>query len=265
MNFTRRSDRAISFGVFWRSAPFDELDHAVDERFPRLGRDLNPDPIGEHFGAAGHRRPVSSRFPDHGRRFPGDRRLVHGGDALDDVAVTRDHLAGRHHHEVADLQVRGGDRFLAAIAHQSPRHQVGPGPAEALRLGLPPSFRHRLREVGEQDREPQTERDRRVERDRPAAPDVCREPDGDHDRHHLDDEDHGIAEEGSRVQLLQAVEGGSPDDGWIEQRPGTRGPRPLGRRLRGRHTASRGSGVPRWAPAPCRGGTSAPRSPPRRR
>ena len=32
--------RAISFGVFWRLAPFDEGDHPVEEGLAALGRDL---------------------------------------------------------------------------------------------------------------------------------------------------------------------------------------------------------------------------------
>ena len=100
-----RMFRAISFGVFCRWAPFDERDHAVEERLARVRRDAHHDPVRQHAGAAGHGGAVAARLADHGRRLAGDRRLVDRGDALDDLAVGGDHLAGRHDDHVVAAQV----------------------------------------------------------------------------------------------------------------------------------------------------------------
>ena len=76
----------------------DEGDHAVEERLARLGGDAHDDLVGQHPGAAGDGRAVAAGLADHRRRLAGDRRLVDGGDALDDVAVAGDHLAGARPH-----------------------------------------------------------------------------------------------------------------------------------------------------------------------
>ena len=113
MNFASRIDRAISFGVFWRSAPSTRAIIRSRNVSPGLGRDLHLDPVGEHLGAAGDRRTVAARLADDGRRLARDGRLVDRGDALDDVAVAGDQLAGADHDDVAGAQLRGRDGLLA--------------------------------------------------------------------------------------------------------------------------------------------------------
>ena len=39
--------RAISLGVFWRLAPFDHGDHAVEEGLAGVGGDADDQPVGE--------------------------------------------------------------------------------------------------------------------------------------------------------------------------------------------------------------------------
>ena len=73
----------------------DEGDHAVEERLAGPGGDAHDDLVGQHPGAAGDRRAVAAGLADHRRRLAGDGRLVDAGDALDDLAVAGDHLAGR--------------------------------------------------------------------------------------------------------------------------------------------------------------------------
>ena len=85
---------------------FDQLDHAIEEGRARRRGDAHADPVGEHLRAAGDRRAVAAGFADDRRRFAGDRRLVDRGDALDDLAVGRDDVAGLDQHDVADLQAR---------------------------------------------------------------------------------------------------------------------------------------------------------------
>ena len=98
--------RAISFGVFWRLGALDQGDHAVEEALARSGGDAHHDPVGEHPGAAGDRRAVAAGLADDRGRLAGDGRLVDGGDALDDVAVAGDQLAGLDDAQVADVEGR---------------------------------------------------------------------------------------------------------------------------------------------------------------
>ena len=70
----------------------DERDHAVDEGLAGLRRDAHHDPVGEHAGAAGDRGAVAAGLAHDRGRLAGDGRLVHRGDALDDVAVAGDRL-----------------------------------------------------------------------------------------------------------------------------------------------------------------------------
>ena len=84
-----RMVRAISLGVFWRLAPFDQPDHPVEEGLPRVGGDAHHDPVGEHPGAAGHGAAVAAALADDRGGFAGDGGLVHRGDAFDNLAVRR--------------------------------------------------------------------------------------------------------------------------------------------------------------------------------
>ena len=78
------------------------------------------------------------------------------GDALDDLAVARDHLAGRHHDDVVDDRA---DRRRHLLDRPGRRAPVGgrlrSGVAQRVRLGLAAPFGDRLGEVGEQHGEPQ--------------------------------------------------------------------------------------------------------------
>ena len=67
------------------------------------------------------------RLADDRGRLAGDRRLVDGGDALDDVAVAGDHLAGGHH--------AAGRRCASCVdgtLHDACRRAGAPGPRSRL-------------------------------------------------------------------------------------------------------------------------------------
>src|SRR3954465_10626156 len=93
----RRMLRAISFGVFCRSAPSTRA--IIRSMKPSPGfwvmrtmiwsdsTRVPPRPAGARGG-------VPARLPDDRRRLAGDGRLVHAGDALDDLAVAGDELTG---------------------------------------------------------------------------------------------------------------------------------------------------------------------------
>ena len=135
--------------------PLDERDHAVEEARARLLRHAHDDLVGEDARAAGDRGAVAARLADHGSRLAGDRRLVDGGDALDDLSVGRDELPGRDHDHVAERQTAGRDVLEAAVLAATVSDRLGARAAKRLGLGLAPALGHRLREVREQHREPE--------------------------------------------------------------------------------------------------------------
>ena len=102
------------------------------------------------------RSPPLSRMT--GADSPGHRRLVHGGDPLDHLAVAGDDLAGLDHDDVALAQARGGDLLLAAV-HQLAGDGLLAEPAQGGGLGLAPALGQRLGEVREDHREPEPEGD----------------------------------------------------------------------------------------------------------
>ena len=136
--------------------PLDEADHPVEERLARVGPDPDHDAVGEDLRAPGDRRAVAAALADHGGRLAGDGRLVHGRDALDHLAVAGDDLAHLHHHHVALAQRGGGDALLAPGGELA-GHRLLPQPAEGGGLGLAPALGQGLREVREEDREPEPE------------------------------------------------------------------------------------------------------------
>ena len=85
----------------------DQRDHAVQERLTRIGRDAHHDLVGQHARAAGDGAAVAAALADDRRGLAGDGRLVHRGDALDDLAVAGDHLARGDDHDVALAQLGG--------------------------------------------------------------------------------------------------------------------------------------------------------------
>ena len=107
---------ASSFGVFCRFAPSTSAIIRSMKVSPGLGGDLHDDPVGQHLGAAGDRGAVPAGLPDDRGGLAGDGRLVHRGDALDDVAVTGDDLARLDDHEVAEGELGAGHLFLADSA-----------------------------------------------------------------------------------------------------------------------------------------------------
>ena len=104
---------AISFGVFWRSAPSTRLDHAVEEGLAWIGRDSHDDLVGENARAAGDGRAVAAGFANHGRGFTGDGGLVDRGDTFDDFAVAWNEFARDNLDAVVDAQLRAGHLFEA--------------------------------------------------------------------------------------------------------------------------------------------------------
>ena len=116
---------AISFGVFWRLAPSTSAIIRSRKVSPGFERDAHDDLVGEHPRAAGDGGAVAAGLADHRRRLAGDRRLVDARDALDDVAVGRDHLAGRDDDVVADGERRARHLLDRAVGQPPARDRLG--------------------------------------------------------------------------------------------------------------------------------------------
>ena len=167
------------------------------------------DPVGQHGGAAGDRGPVAAGLADHRGRLAGDRRLVDGGDALDDVAVARDDLAGLDDHPVADAQRR--------CRAPAPRPRPGPSRRATVSVrvrrrlsacALPrPSATASARLANRTVSHSQTAISQANTLGSPLSL-GDREP-GDEHRADPDDEHHRVAQLGAGVELAQGVRAGT--------------------------------------------------------
>ncbi len=178
----------------------DERDHPVEEALAGPLRHADDDLVGEHARAAGHRRTVAARLADDRRGLAGDRRLVDAGDPFDHLAVGRDHLARRDHDDVTLGQSARRDLLDRAVGAASVGGRLGACPPQRLGLRLAAALRHRLREVGEEDGEPEPDRDQPREHARIGDRDA-----GDEDAADLDDEHHRVPRHPARVELAEAV------------------------------------------------------------
>ena len=124
--------RAISLGVFCRFAPSTRAIIRSMNVWPGCGGDLDDDPVGQHLGAAGDRAAVAAALADHRRRLAGDGRLVDAGDAVDDVAVAGDHVAGLADDHGRPSAARSPARLrLAAVGAEPTRHRCRGGCARS--------------------------------------------------------------------------------------------------------------------------------------
>jgi len=112
--------------------------------------DADLDPVPKHTGAAftAVRSPPDSRMT--GADSPGDRRFVDRGDAFDDLAVRRNELPRL---TITTSSLRRAVAGTVSVAPEAATMRLavvfGPRFTPACRPALPPSLRHRLREVGE--------------------------------------------------------------------------------------------------------------------
>ncbi len=164
-NAARMIVRAISLGVFCLRSPLDQGDHPVEEALAGPGGDLHDDPVGEHPRSAGHARPVAAGLANHRGTLAGDRRLVDRGHPLDDLAVGRNDLAGLDDHAVAGLELGRGDLGRLAGRLEPVGDRVLARGPQALRLGLAACLGQGLGEVGEEHRQEQQDRQRRLVND----------------------------------------------------------------------------------------------------
>ena len=180
--------------------PFDEGDHPVDERLSSFRGDAHHDAVRQHLGATGDGGTVTTGFSNHRRRFTGDGRLVDRGDTFDDLAVGGDDVVGFTDDQVALLEQRGGDQLFGAVRTQPSSLGLRAHPSQRVRLGLPATFRHRLGEVGEHDRQDEPDSDR--PREDARVGDGLDEGDDGADEH---DEHDGVLYLDARIHLSEGI------------------------------------------------------------
>ena len=137
-------------------------DHLVEKTLAGIGRDPHHQPVGEHPCAAGDRVAVAAALTDHRRALAGDRALVHGGDAVDHLAVTRHDVARFDQHVVAAAKLRGRRLFdgrFPVRRGQPLGERVAAGAAQGVGLCPAAALRHRLGEIREEHRRPEPGRD----------------------------------------------------------------------------------------------------------
>ena len=148
----------------------DERDHAIEERLARLLCDLDHEPVGEQPRAARDRGAVAARLADDRRGLARDRRLVDRADALDDLAVRGNDLAGLDDDDVAAPELGRGDLLDPAGLRATERGRRRARRPERVRLRLAASLGDRLGEVREEHGQPEPEGDGAGEPERLVSP-----------------------------------------------------------------------------------------------
>ena len=141
----------------------DQRDHSIEKGLAGVGGDFDLHPIRQHARAAGHRRAIAACLANDWSGFAGDRRFVDRCDALDDLAVAGDELAGFDSNDVAGAKLRAGDRFGRAVGAKSVGHGLALGLAQRVGLGLAAALGHGFGEVREEHGEPEPEGDLQIE------------------------------------------------------------------------------------------------------
>ncbi len=188
----------------------DQRDHAVDETVPGARADPYDDRVGQDRRTAGHSGPVAARLPQDRGGFAGDGGLVHHRGPVDDVAVSRDRLAGFDEHEVEGLELGRVDRLGLGVVQvravrpvvQAQRDRVRACFAQRLGLGAAAALGHGFGEIGEEDRQPEPDADHPGEDGR-----VDERRERGQDRSNGDDEQHRLLDQFARVELGDGLPG----------------------------------------------------------
>ena len=167
--------RAISFGVFWRSAPSTSA----------IIRSRNVSPGFEVIliltwsertrvpPVTALRSPPDSRITGALSPVITDSSTV--AIAFDDLAVSGNDFARAADHDIAGPQLRRRDLLDPSALSEPVGDRVGLGLAQRFGLRLAARFGHRFGEGREQHREPEPQIDLQLESDRASAGRRCRE------------------------------------------------------------------------------------------
>ncbi len=155
VNAESRIVSAISLGVFCRFAPSTRPIMRSRKLSPGLAEMRTLISSREHARAARDAGAVAARLADDRRALAGDGALVHGGRALDDLAVAGDGFPGDDEHHVALAELVGGHLFGLAVVAEAVGGGLGAAGAQGVGLRFAAAFGHGLGEVGEEHGEPQ--------------------------------------------------------------------------------------------------------------
>ena len=208
--------RAISFGVFCRSAPSISAIIRSRKEFPRdeVMRMISRSEITVVPPVTADRSPPDSRIT--GADSPviaaslteATPSITSPSPGMTSPASTRTRspdleVLGRS--PLVELAIVGGEQPLCG--------RGGARGAQGVGLRLASTLGHRLGEVGEEEREPQPQDDLEAEAEMVGARrQVAQEEDGGEERHDLDDEHHRVADHLSRVELAEGRAQGGHDD-----------------------------------------------------
>ncbi len=197
--------------------PLDHRDHPVEERFARIRRHTDDDPIGQHAGSPRHCASITAALPDDRGALARNRALVDRGDPLDHVAVRGDEFPGFDENDVVLPEVGGRDLRRGGIlvgGIEFAGDQIPSRAAQRFGLRAAAPLRDRLGEVREENREPEPDGDGEDESRRflplpRKRGDV--EPRG-HQTSDPDDEHHRIAHLAPGIQLHERLADGALQD-----------------------------------------------------
>ncbi len=231
---TREQDGERDFvGRLLTLGAFHECDHPVDEATAWILTHLDGEPIREHACAAGDGTAVAAAFSNHGGALAGDGALVHGCDAFDDLAVSRNQLSRLHINAVALLEVGRRNHLAPSATFSGQRHGSGAtGEARSKGVGRRAHFAQRsglcfasalgygFREIREQHGEPEPDDQLKGELgiDGMTPQQVRDVQDADQRSPDLHHEHDGVLHHVARVQLLERRTDRRLDDRRVEQR-----------------------------------------------
>ncbi len=141
----------------------DQRNHAVQKGLARIRRNANLDLVRQHLRSAGNRRPIAAGLANHRRGLTCNRRLVNRSNAVDHLAIARNHVAGNHQDNISRAQIRTRDVFDASVHAKPNRCRLGLRAPQRIGLRFTAALRHRLGEVREQYSEPKPQRNLQVE------------------------------------------------------------------------------------------------------
>ena len=138
----------MTYGSLYQS------DHTIQERFARIGRNLDFDLIRQHLCATRYGAAVSARLANDRGAFSGDDGFIDAGNAFDYFAIAGDEVAGFDRDHIAGAQ-RGGRYHLEATIRQNLMcYCIGLGFAQCIGLSFAARLCHGLCKVRKDHCEP---------------------------------------------------------------------------------------------------------------
>ena len=184
---------------------FHHGNHAVQEGIARLRRDADDNAVADHAGAARHGAAVAAAFPDDRGGFARNGGLVHAGNAFNHFAVKRNDVPCFAQHLLSLAQFGNGNDFLRSLVRQQAGVDVHAHFFQSVRLGLSTPFRPCFRKIGEQDREPEPERNLQGKAERLPRGHVPDKDDSGDQGAQGRDKYHKVFGQGARIEFAQCV------------------------------------------------------------